>query len=122
MSTLQEATDVLRAAEARLRELIAQAAAQSEYENLPVLAAWAKHPSTLLTGDASLPLPLRVPAEGEVNGETESLVSEPPPQPASPVRTASATRGNNRKKATTGKSRPRSTGKKGEYPKFYREG
>jgi hypothetical protein len=131
MSTLQLATDVLRAAEDQLRELIAQAAAQGEYDMLPVLAGWAKQLRAIFDVAEAVPT---TPAllqhhDGDGANGVAALPVEHPQAPGVPRGAqTSSTRGGpagrRRKKPGSRKSKVRRRGKtaKKDYPQFLLEG
>jgi hypothetical protein len=134
MSTLQQATAVLRAAEDRLRELIAQAAAHAEYDTLTVLAGWAKQVHGLWDGEGlaeeSTPAPLHALGIRTAAQMTAPLLAEPPPPASRPARAVEQgapglrPAGRQRKKTSSPKSKARraATAPKGQYPTFLREG
>jgi hypothetical protein len=139
MSTTKTAVAVLSEAEARLRELVGQAAAESEYDLAVQMATIAKNVAALaltldsvvseaplapaaVPGDApAMPVPRAVPP---APADGESPVEYTTPSPARVGRTEHATaRRTRRPKAKRGgRSGRKRVPRKGEYPKFYREG
>ena len=72
MGAIDEATEVLRAAERKLRALIVQAAEQGDYDHLALFAEWAKQVSAILDGPTT-PAP---PADPDRDGD-EPLAVQP---------------------------------------------
>lgn len=114
MSTAKTAIAVLADAEAKLRELVGQAAAQGDYDAAVKMATIAKDVAALAVGLDSV-------------GPT-SVGASAGPGPADPSRTqpadssAAASGRRGRSERLGGAARSRRTPPKGEYPKFFRQG
>jgi hypothetical protein len=128
METLKQATEVIRAAEERLRELISQAAARAEYDHLSQLADWAKQLGAMTAGPRPLPAVLAFPAgerdAGAIERSPGPVAELPLTAPIKPSRelprAPRVVRSGRKAGRTRKKSRP--TRKAGDYPKFLREG
>lgn len=117
MESLRRAVDLLREAEQRLQDLIAQAAGRGEYDVLPTLADWAKQLSTL-AGTAEVPPATETDAEQEVDfGMDEGSPPERLPEPAVKPSPSAAVPRQFIASARGGRRR-----KKDEYPQFRRDG
>jgi len=118
---MDEAIQVVRTAEQKLRELILQAAKEADYDHLQLLAEWAKHLQTLLGAHT-------VSEDSPAAAKDRDSALPAPPRSGSHARRAPAKSrpptSNTRRTAVGGRGRkPRkSDGKKPEYPKFFREG
>jgi hypothetical protein len=126
METLNQATEVIRTAEGRLRELISQAAARAEYDQLAQLADWAKQLGAMT---ARLPVP-KASAVPPTECVVESVSSLPGPESGLPLAIPfkpsrkftrpSRVSGSGRKSVRSRKKSQRNK-KAGEYPRFLRE-
>lgn len=128
METLKQASEVIRAAEERLRELISEAAARAEYDQLPQLADWAKQLGAIVAGPQAVPSVLVPPGDRAAGAITHSPGPEselPLAVPFRPQRELARqprpTRSSPRKGGRTRK-KGHGTRKVGEYPKFLRDG
>jgi hypothetical protein len=121
MGAIDEAIEVVRAAEQKLRRLIVQAVEQADYGHLSLLAEWAKQLNAILGADA--PSKASLDAAREPGPTVADHTGNGTDHPAAPPRGRagrSATRtaigvghdGNVRNRK----------GKKPGYPKFLREG
>lgn len=114
MSTTKTAVAVLAEAEARLRELVGQAAAHGDYDAAVRMATVAKDVAALAVDlDPGGPTPAgasSVPASADPSRT----------QPADSSVAAPGRRGGSERSGSTARSRR--TPPKGEYPKFFRQG
>jgi hypothetical protein len=120
MGVIDEAIEILREAEQKLRALIVQAAKLADYDHLPQLAEWAKQLNSIL-GIQAVPesVPDKLQSQGESlpiqssNGSHEQHVPRKVTPTVSGTQSARDRRGKNPGKAKS---------KKSAYPKFLREG
>jgi hypothetical protein len=121
MGAIDEATEVLRAAERKLRALIVQAAEQGDYDHLALFAEWAKQVSAILDGPTT-PAP---PADPDRDGD-EPLAVQPSnwfqPRAALPRGRSAGSRASTAGGGMRGRRTRKSKRKSPDYPKFLREG
>ncbi len=119
METLSRGADVIRRAEGELRGLLAQAADLGEYDNLRVLADWAKQLGTMIQD---------VPANGnspQSHGERGTDPARKPLQDTSnndPQQRSRKLNGATGKRGLLARKSGSRKHKREEYPKFFREG
>lgn len=113
MSTAKTAVAVLTEAEAKLRELVGQAAAHGDYDTAVRMATIAKDLAALADGlDSGGPTPVGASDERK---SADPSRAKPADSVAAPGRRGGSER-------SGGAARSRRTPPKGEYPKFYRQG
>lgn len=139
MSTTKTAVAVLSEAEAKLRELVGQAAADGEYDVAVRMATIAKNVAALAlafdsvgseAGFASAALAANVPATLEpgvqrpapADGESPGGEATPPPARARSSDRAMPRRSRRQEAKHAGRAGRKRAPRKGLYPKFYREG
>ena len=140
MSTTKTAVAVLAEAEAKLRELVGQAAAGGEYDLAVRMATVAKNVAAMAhaldaeapdvgiaapetVGDApAIPLSGVWPPGGFAGGESVTNDAAPLATPTRRSRPATPRRARQRGAKRAGRAVRKRAPKKGQYPQFYREG